>query len=66
VRVVELAIFADDLALLGAKTAMNLDMGAWDEGWYRDARGEIVRLGHDRSSTQRQSNWLVLGEPRSR
>jgi hypothetical protein len=60
---VELATFAADLAALGAQTAMNLDMGAWDEGWYRGKDGKIVRLGHDKSSTKRQSNWLVLWDP---
>jgi len=57
---VKLATFAADLAVLGAKTALNLDMGAWDAGWYRDETGAVVRLGHDRSHTDRQSNWLVL------
>ena len=57
---VELATFAEDLAALGAEAALNLDMGAWSEGWYRDEHGALVRLGHDRSSTARQSNWLIL------
>jgi hypothetical protein len=57
---VKLARFATDLAALGATAALNLDMGAWDEGWYRDESGAVVQLGHDRSHTERQSNWLVL------
>jgi len=56
---VELAAFAADLAALGASTAFNLDMGSWSEGWYRDESG-VHPLGHDRSSTARQSNWLVI------
>jgi hypothetical protein len=57
---VTLAGFAADLAKLGARAALNLDMGGWDEGWYRDASGAVQTLGHDRSATSRQSNWLVI------
>ncbi|MBF9140602.1 hypothetical protein [Hymenobacter properus] len=51
--------FGDDLRELGAHNALYLDMGDWDEGWYR-AGGQVVRLGHRRSETARQSNWLVM------
>ena len=54
--------FAADLLELGAQNALNLDMGGWDEGWYR-AGGQVVRLGHRLTDTARQSNWLVFAEP---
>lgn len=54
--------FGDDLLELGAKNALYLDMGDWDEGWYK-APGELVRLGNRRTETARQSNWLVFVAP---
>ncbi|HEX8504696.1 MAG TPA: hypothetical protein VF630_04965 [Hymenobacter sp.] len=51
--------FADDLIELGARNALYLDMGDWDEGWYK--RGSrVVKLGNRRTETARQSNWLVF------
>ncbi|RTQ51526.1 hypothetical protein EJV47_06915 [Hymenobacter gummosus] len=55
--------FAADLIELGARHALYLDMGDWDEGWYRNG-GEVVRLGHRRTETARQSNWLVFAQAR--
>ena len=54
--------FAADLLELGAQQALNLDTGGWDEGWYR-AGGQVVQLGHRRTDTARQSNWLVFEQP---
>lgn len=55
-----LPAFADDLVGLGATAALNLDMGAWSGGFYRDPQSHAVQaLGHDVSATHRQSNWLV-------
>ena len=51
--------FADDLLALGARNALYLDMGDWDEGWYK-ANGRVIRLGHRQTETARQSNWLVF------
>jgi len=58
----EIKQFADDLLELGAKNALYLDMGDWDEGWYR-AGSRVVTLGHRRTHTARQSNWLVFARP---
>lgn len=58
----EIKQFADDLLELGAKNALYLDMGDWDEGWYRDGN-RVVTLGHRRIHTPRQSNWLVFIRP---
>ena len=54
--------FGDDLLELGAQNALYLDMGDWDEGWYK-ARGQVVKLGNRRTETARQSNWLVFVAP---
>lgn len=54
--------FGDDLVELGAQRALYLDMGGWDEGWYKDG-GHVVKLGHRRTDTARQSNWLVFTRP---
>ncbi len=56
--------FADDLIELGAVNALYLDMGDWDEGWYK-AGSRVVKLGYRRTATARQSNWLVFVEPAS-
>ncbi len=54
--------FGNDLVELGAKNALYLDMGDWDEGWYK--RGsQVVGLGHRRTETAWQSNWLVFVKP---
>lgn len=54
--------FAADLIELGAKNAVNLDMGGWDEGWYKTG-SQVVKLGNHRTETVRQSNWLVFAKP---
>ena len=54
--------FGDDLLELGARNAIYLDMGEWDEGWYKVGR-QVVKRGHRRTETARQSNWLVFAQP---
>lgn len=52
--------FTADLVYLGARNALYLDMGAWDEGWYRSSStGKVNAIGNDRSLTYRQSNWII-------
>lgn len=54
------ATFNNDLVWMGVKNALYMDMGAWDEGWYRDATiKKIGIIGNDRSLTYKQSNWMV-------
>lgn len=55
-----LTTFGEDLKSAGVVNAIYTDMGAWDEGWYRDATGAIKVIGLDRSRTDKQSNWLTL------
>ena len=58
---ITLKVFADDLVELGVNSLLYTDMGAWDEGWYRDpVKGNIVVMGKDKSQTARQSNWVVF------
>lgn len=52
--------FADDLVMLGASRALNLDMGKWSGGWYRTHQGGHAPLGNDHRATARQSNWVVI------
>ncbi|MBS2004559.1 MAG: hypothetical protein JST44_23825 [Cyanobacteria bacterium SZAS LIN-5] len=60
-RPISFDVFNKDLVELGMKEALYCDMGAWDEGWYREASNhDVVRIGLDRSLTNRQSNWLLL------
>lgn len=54
----------EDLRELGAKNALYLDMGDWDEGWYK-AGSQVIKLGTRRTQTARQSNWLVFATPRA-
>ncbi|MDJ0366429.1 hypothetical protein QMK33_14820 [Hymenobacter sp. H14-R3] len=60
----EMQQFGNDLVELGAKNALYLDMGDWDAGWYKRG-GQVVELGHRRTETARQSNWLVFAQPSS-
>lgn len=60
-RPISFEVFNKDLVEIGVKEALCCDMGAWDEGWYRSPSSpQVVRIGLDRSLTNRQSNWLLL------
>jgi len=60
-KAMTLKTFADDLQALGVKNLLYTDMGAWDEGWYKEpTSGKIIVLGLDRSQTSKQSNWVVF------
>lgn len=55
-----LKVFCDNLVKLGVKEALYVDMGAWDEGWYRDEAGKTQAMGLMRIETNRQSNWVIF------
>jgi len=58
---IRLAEFARDLVELGALHAIYTDMGAWDEGWYRDPGDcKAATIGLLRSQTEKQTNWFVF------
>ena len=59
--VITLATFAEDLASeKKVKQLMYTDMGAWDEGWYKNSKNRLVKLGKNFSQTKKQSNWLIF------
>jgi hypothetical protein len=55
-----LSEFARDLASMDVLNALYTDMGAWDEGWYRDRHNKLQVIGDLRASTDLQTNWLVF------
>lgn len=58
---ITLRVFSEDLAALGVADLIYTDMGAWDEGWYRDPENQLRKtIGRDLSQTARQSNWVVF------
>ncbi len=59
----DLNVFVADLVSLGAQSALNLDMGGFSEGWYRDPQtGVPIIIGEPSDSTSRQSNWIILND----
>jgi hypothetical protein len=58
---ITLKVFAEDLAQLGVLQLIYTDMGAWDEGWYKEPTTQkIVTIGRDLSQTSKQSNWIIF------
>lgn len=58
---ITLTVFANDLTKLGVMELIYTDMGAWDEGWYKDPKtAKVITIGKDLSQTARQSNWIVF------
>jgi len=56
-----LSDFTNDLLELDVIDALNTDMGAWDEGWYRNPKNnEILTIGKMNTRTDKQSNWVVF------
>lgn len=63
VDLLDLASFAADMVELGVTEAMNLDMGQWSEGWYRDpSTSRRTSIGYLFGATDKQSNWIVFTE----
>lgn len=52
--------FADALKAGGIQNALYVDMGSWDEGWYRDPFFAMHTIGLMRNQTAKQSNWFVF------
>lgn len=58
---ITLTAFTKDLLELGVKDALYTDMGAWDEGWYKNgADNKVVTIGRMKTQTNKQCNWVVL------
>lgn len=51
--------FANALDSAGIDNSLYLDMGSWDEGWFRRKNDKIETIGLLRTATRRQSNWFV-------
>jgi len=63
VDTVDLQTFANLLVELKVDAAINLDMGQWSEGWYRDPiSGQTRSIGYLTSATDKQSNWILFTE----
>jgi hypothetical protein len=56
----DLVVFASDLVDLGVNFAMNLDMGSWDSGWYKDADQVKHLIGSSHKYAHLQTNWVVI------
>lgn len=62
---ITLTTFAEDAAALGVRDLLYTDMGAWSEGWVRNPKnGDILPIGNDRGMTDRQTNWVIVTEPK--
>lgn len=52
--------FANVLKSCGIRNALYVDMGSWDEGWFRNRQNQLTTIGLMRNETDRQSNWFVF------
>ena len=57
-RNVTITEFQKALKEIGAMDAINLDMGSWSEGWYKNFDGSI-KIGENFLNTHRQTNWII-------
>lgn len=58
---ITLAAFTTDLLELGAIDALYTDMGAWDEGWYKNPiDNKIITIGRMKTQSDKQCNWVVF------
>ena len=58
---ITLSAFTTDMLELGVTDALYTDMGAWDEGWYRDpSDNKIITIGRMKMQTDKQCNWVVF------
>ena len=52
--------FQKSLIESGAIDAIYLDMGTWSEGWYKNNKCEIKKIGEKFYNTHLQTNWLIF------
>ena len=58
---ISLSSFTSDMLELGVIDALYTDMGAWDEGWYRNPSDKkIITIGRMKTQTDKQCNWVVF------
>ena len=58
-RPITIADFQEALVNIGAVNAINLDMGTWSEGWYKNNLNEKIKVGEKMVSTNKQTNWII-------
>jgi hypothetical protein len=58
-RPITISEFQESLVNIGAVNAINLDMGTWSEGWYKNHYCEKIIVGEKMISTNKQSNWII-------
>ncbi|MGL2988065.1 phosphodiester glycosidase family protein [Flavobacterium sp. RSSA_27] len=59
-RPLTISEFQESLVNIGAVNAVNLDMGTWSEGWYKNNCKEKIIIGEYMYNTNRQTNWLLF------
>jgi len=58
-RPITISDFQESLIKIGAVNAINLDMGTWSEGWYKNHCCEKITVGEKMISTNKQTNWII-------
>ncbi|MFN5182826.1 MAG: hypothetical protein ACK5D5_07350 [Bacteroidota bacterium] len=60
-KAITLQTFANDL---GEKVQelIYTDMGSWDEGWYKDEKGNSHKMGSIFFDTDKQTNWIYFSK----
>jgi len=51
--------FQQILLEIGVVDAINLDMGTWSEGWYKNSCCSKVTIGETMNNTNKQTSWLT-------
>lgn len=59
-RPVTIREFQKGLLEVGVLSAINLDMGTYSEGWYKDENCNKIKIGEKMWNTNLQTNWLVF------
>jgi hypothetical protein len=57
-RAMTIMEFQKALKEIGASDAVNLDMGSWSEGWYKNSLGHKT-IGGSFINTDKQTNWII-------
>ena len=58
-RPIKISEFQESLISIGALNAINLDMGTYSEGWYKDTYCKKIIIGEQMINTDKQTNWLI-------
>ena len=58
-RPIKISEFQESLISIGALNAINLDMGTYSEGWYKNTCCKKIIIGERMRNTDKQTNWLI-------